>query len=61
MIHARVMRALEAAPSADWHDDRLIQSLNREFRIFGIKLSRKDLKNAASAEEVSQVIARKID
>jgi len=61
MIHARVMRALESAPSADWQDDRLIQSLNREFRIFGIKLSRKDLKNAESADEVSQVIARKID
>jgi hypothetical protein len=61
MIHARVVRVVAAVPAADINDDWFIQSLNQEFRIFGIKVTRRELKGAGSTLEISQAITRMID
>jgi len=61
MIHARVVRALQAVPSGDIRDQKMIDSLNREFRIFGIRLHKCDLRHLDSISEISRMIARKID
>ena len=58
MVYARVIRALQAAGDLD--ERQLVESLNKEFRIFGICVDAEDVRQCHSALEISQAITAKI-
>jgi hypothetical protein len=54
VIHARVLRALEAIPSTGLDDDRFIQSLDREFRVFGIQVTKRHLEGVVRRWKITR-------